>query len=141
MIVERSTGSDDLNGFAGLYYRAPYTAVAMTLLVLSLAGFPVSGGFFGKLYMLLGAMETHNYWLGAIMLATTVVGYYYYFGFIRQMYMRTDIGPDELKTPVPLVVTAWICAVIGILLGFFPHVLLNYIEKIFTLTHDLLLLS
>jgi len=141
MMVERTAGSDDLNGFSGLYYRAPYTAVAMTLIVVSLAGFPVSGGFFGKLYMLLGAMETHKIWLGAIMLATTVIGYYYYFGFIRQMYMRSDAGSEGLKAPVPLVVTAWICAVVGVLLGLFPNVLLNYIEKIVSLTQDLLLLS
>lgn len=138
MIIERSSGSEDLGGFAGLYYRAPYTAGAMTLIVLSLAGFPVTGGFFGKLYILLGTMESHKYWLGAIMLATTIIAYYYYFGFIRQMYMRT--GSDaEIKVPAPLGITAWVCAIIGVLLGFFPQIILNYVEKIFTLTKDLLL--
>jgi len=142
MVIERSTGSDELSGFAGLYYRAPYTAVAMTLIVMSLAGFPVTGGFFGKLYILLGTMESQKFWLGAIMLATTVIAYYYYFGFIRQMYMRSHANGDEkLHVPLPLAVTAWICAIIGVALGFFPQVVLSYIESIFTLTKDLLMLS
>lgn len=141
MIIERSTGSEQLSGFAGLYHRAPYTATAMTLIILSLAGFPITGGFFGKLYILLGAMETHNYWLGAVMLATTVIAYYYYFGVIRQMFMRTGSESEVVKVPLPLGVTAWLCAIIGVLLGFFPDVLLNYLEKIFTLSKDLLLLS
>ncbi|TCZ76804.1 NADH-quinone oxidoreductase subunit N [Paenibacillus albiflavus] len=141
MILERSTGSDQISGFAGLYHRAPYTAGAMTLIVLSLAGFPITGGFFGKLYILLGAMETQHYWLAAIMLATTVIAYYYYFGIIRQMFMRSGDESETIKVPLTLGVTAWICAIIGVGLGFFPHVILNALEKIFSLTKDLLLLS
>lgn len=141
MIIERSTGSEQLSGFAGLYHRAPYTAAAMSLIILSLAGFPITGGFFGKLFILLGAMETQYYWLAAIMLATTVVAYYYYFGVIRQMFMRTGNESEVIKVPLTLGVTAWLCAIIGVVLGFFPHILLNAIEKIFTLSKDLLLLS
>jgi NADH-quinone oxidoreductase subunit N len=139
MIIERSSGGgEELEGFAGLYYRAPLTAVAAVLLVLSLAGIPVSAGFFGKLYIIFGTMQTQHYWLGAVMIATSVVSFYYYFGWIRQMFMRTDYDAAEVKVPVPLGITVWVCAAAGVVLGLFPQAVLSELDRIFSLTKDLL---
>ncbi|MCR8632335.1 NADH-quinone oxidoreductase subunit N [Paenibacillus radicis (ex Xue et al. 2023)] len=137
MIVEHSTGDEQISGLAGLYYRAPGTAVATVLLVLSLAGLPLSGGFFGKLYIMLGTLQTHNYWLAAIMIGTSVVSFYYYFGFIRQMFMRSDFESREINVPLPLGITLWLCAGISVLLGIVPQLVLSWIERIFSLTQDL----
>ncbi|MED4601467.1 NADH-quinone oxidoreductase subunit N [Paenibacillus validus] len=141
MIIERSTGEEDLKGFAGLYYRAPGMAVATVLLVLSLAGLPVSAGFFGKLFILLGAMQTQHYWLGAILIATSVISFYYYFGLIRQMFMRSDDASAPIRPALPLSITMWLCAAASVLLGLFPQGVLAYIEQIFTLTQDLFMFS
>jgi NADH-quinone oxidoreductase subunit N len=137
LIEQSSSGSSELSGFAGLYYRAPYTAVAATLVVLSLAGIPVTGGFFGKLYIILGTMQTQAYWLGAVMIVTSVVSFYYYFGWIRQMFMRSDYEAADVHVSTPLGVTVWICALAGVLLGFFPQLILQYVDRIFSLTKDL----
>jgi NADH-quinone oxidoreductase subunit N len=136
-MIENASDTEQTRGFAGLYYRAPWTAVAMVILVLSLAGFPVTGGFFGKLFILLGALETAKYWLAAIMIGTSVISYYYYFGLIRQMFMRSDMEDKDVKPTVPLAITIWICTAITLLLGFFPQVLLNYIQSIFMVGKDL----
>jgi NADH-quinone oxidoreductase subunit N len=136
MIVQQSSGHDEIKGFAGLYFRAPYTAAAMLLITLSLAGFPVTGGFFGKLYIILGTMQTHKYWLGALMIITSVISFYYYFGIIRQMFMSSDIEASEVKSSDPLSITAWLCALAGVAMGFFPQILLNYIEQVFSLAKD-----
>jgi NADH-quinone oxidoreductase subunit N len=136
MIVEQSSGHDEIKGFAGLYYRAPFTAAAMVLIILSLAGIPVTGGFFGKLYIILGAMQTQHYWLGALMIGTSVVSFYYYFGIIRQMFMRSDIESSDVRVSLPLGITAWLCALVGVAMGFFPHWVLGYIESIFSLVTD-----
>lgn len=138
MIIERSSGGgEELEGFAGLYYRAPFTAVAAVLLVLSLAGIPVTAGFFGKLFIIFGTMQTQHYWLGAVMIATSVVSFYYYFGWIRQMFMRTDYDSKEVKVPLPLGITVWVCAIAGVVLGFFPQLVLSGIDRIFSLTKDM----
>jgi NADH-quinone oxidoreductase subunit N len=137
MILERSTGEDTLNGLAGLYYRAPATAIAAVLLVLSLAGLPLSGGFFGKLYIMLGTLQTQHYWLAAVLIGTSVVSFYYYFGLIRQMFMRSELESREVIVPLPLGITLWLCAGISLLLGIVPHWVLGYIERIFSLTQDL----
>ncbi|MCR2807489.1 NADH-quinone oxidoreductase subunit N [Paenibacillus soyae] len=91
-VVGRSVGHDELKGFAGMYYRAPWTAAAMTALVLSLAGLPVSAGFFGKLFILLGAANGKYYWIVAVMVLSSVISYYFYFGLVRQMFMRSGDG-------------------------------------------------
>ncbi|MBH5320580.1 NADH-quinone oxidoreductase subunit N [Paenibacillus sp. GSMTC-2017] len=91
-VVSRAVGHDELSGFAGMYYRAPWTAVAMTIFVLSLAGLPISAGFFGKLFILLGAAQAKAYWIVVIMVLSSVISYYFYFGLIRQMFMRSSNG-------------------------------------------------
>jgi NADH-quinone oxidoreductase subunit N len=141
MILERSNGEEQISGLAGLYYRAPGTAVAAVLLVLSLAGLPISGGFFGKMYIMLGTLQTKHYWLAAVMIGTSVVSFYYYFGFIRQMFMRSDYESRPVSIPLPLGITLWLCAGISVLLGIVPQWVLGWIERIFSLTQDLFFLG
>lgn len=139
MAVSRTAGHEEMSGFAGLYYRAPLTAVAMTVLILSLAGLPVTGGFFGKFYIMLGTVQVQQYWLAAIMIATSVASFYYYFSIIRQMYMRQDQAHSSLQMTVPVSITIWICAVLTVLLGLFPKWVIQYIERIYSLYSDFFL--
>jgi NADH-quinone oxidoreductase subunit N len=136
-IIENASETEQTRGFAGLYYRAPWTAVAMVIFVLSLAGFPVTGGFFGKLFIIIGTLETTKYWLAAVMIGTSVISYYYYFGLIRQMFMRSDMEANDVKLTIPVAITIWISAGATLLLGFFPHVVLNYIQSVYTIGKDL----
>src|SRR5690606_20126477 len=48
-IVCAKEDSEEISHFAGLYRRSPFLAVAMGISVLSLAGFPATAGFIGKL--------------------------------------------------------------------------------------------
>lgn len=136
MAVSAAEGHDEVKGFAGLYYRAPYTAAAMVILLLSLSGLPITGGFFGKLYILLGTLQLQNYWLAIIMIVTSAVSFYYYFSIIRQMYLRTSGAAHEIKLTAPLAITIWICAIATVLLGIFPQWVLNYLEGSFSLIED-----
>lgn len=138
LIVERLSGTEALLGFAGLYYRAPATTVALVLLLLSLAGFPVTAGFFGKLFILFGAVQVRMYALAIIMVVTSVLSYYYYFGILRQAFMRSE-APETAGARVPWTVYAvlWFCAVAGILLGFYPQGIISQVQNIFSVTVDL----
>jgi len=138
MIVERLSGTEELRGFAGLYYRAPATATAIVLLVLSLAGFPVTAGFFGKLFILFGAVQVRMYALALIMAVTSVLSFYYYFSILRQVFMRGE-APETggEKAPWTLHAVLWFCAAAGVLLGFYPQGILSPIQNIFSVTMDL----
>ncbi|WP_127534516.1 NADH-quinone oxidoreductase subunit N [Paenibacillus kobensis] len=132
-------GVGDLKAFEGLYHRAPWTAGAMLVFILSLAGLPVSGGFFGKLFIMLGASSTHAYWIVAVMAATSVISYYVYFGIIRQMFMRSS-GESEVHVPAATGVVIWICAVCTLVLGVAPNLLLHGFDEVFNLVGDLLII-
>ncbi len=138
-IVSRSSGNDSISGFAGLYHRAPWTAAGMTVLLCSLAGLPVTGGFFGKLFILFATVQTKTYWLAAILLVTTVVSYAVYFSFIRQMYLRSGEVDSGLRMSWPASVSIWLCVAGTLALGFLPKPILEWIDKLFELPYDMLL--
>lgn len=136
--VSRAAGHDELKGFAGMYYRAPWTAAAMVIFVLSLAGLPVTGGFFGKLFILLGAANAKAYWLVAVIVVSSVISYYFYFGLVRQMFMR--VGGTEQSIPVSPAtgIVIWLCAIATVALGLFPGPLMSWIDAVFSLGQDLM---
>lgn len=137
-IVTRSTGNETISGFAGLYHRAPWTAAGMTVLLCSLAGLPVTGGFFGKLFILFATVQTKTYWLAAILLVTTVVSYAVYFSFIRQMYLRSGEVDSGLRLSWPAAASIWLCVAGTLVLGFLPKPILEWIDQLFELPFDLL---
>lgn len=134
--VSKAAGHEEMRGFSGLYYRAPYTAVAMVVLLISLAGLPVTGGFFGKFYIILGTVSLQTYWLALIMIATSVMSFYYYFSIIRQMFMRSGQEGQAVRMPWPVGAVVWISVAATLILGFFPTVVIEYLEGIFDLTSD-----
>jgi NADH-quinone oxidoreductase subunit N len=135
-VVVRGSGDETLSGFAGLYHRAPWTAAGMTVLLCSLAGLPVTGGFFGKLFILFGTVQTHVYWLAAILLATTIVSYAVYFSIIRQMYLRSGTLEGGLRIPFPAGLSIWICVAATLALGFLPKPVIGWIDSLFTIQFD-----
>lgn len=137
-VVSRASGNDSLSAFAGLYYRAPWTAAGMTVLLCSLAGLPVTGGFVGKLFILFATVQTGVYWLAAILLVTTVVSYAVYFSFIRQMYMRSGAEESSLRIPGPAGVSIWICVTATLALGFLPKPVIGWIDSLFSIPYDFL---
>jgi len=128
MIVTGDRGTEDIRSFAGLYHRAPFLAIAMTFFLLSLAGIPISAGFFGKFYIFMSSLVMGNYWLAGIMIATSVVSYYYYFGIIRQMYMRPGETEAPLRVPAGIAVIVLIAFIGTVGVGIVPDSVLNFIH-------------
>jgi NADH-quinone oxidoreductase subunit N len=138
-VVGRAAGHEQLRGFAGMYHRAPWTAAAMVLFVLSLAGLPVTGGFFGKLFILLGAASAKAYWLAGIIVISSVISYYFYFRFIRQMFMRSGDEEQEIVVPAATGVVIWLCAAATLGLGLLPGPIMALVDALFSLQFDLMM--
>ncbi|MBB5174058.1 NADH-quinone oxidoreductase subunit N [Texcoconibacillus texcoconensis] len=131
-LVTEDTEDDALTSFSGLYQRAPYLAIAMTIFLLSLAGLPITAGFFGKFYIFVGAIQAEMLWLAVIMIFTSIVSFFYYFGIMKQMFMR-DPKPNDDQTlsvpkPVSAVVTISLVGTIGF--GLLANVLTNYFNNL-----------
>src|SRR2546425_3931202 len=81
---------DDLAGLAG---KRPWLALAMSVCMLSLLGFPGTAGFIGKWYILIAATSAGQNILAAILVLTSVVSAGYYLPGIMAMYMKPE--PSE----------------------------------------------
>lgn len=136
MVVTREQGTEEIKGFAGLYHRSPIMAIAMSIFLLSLAGIPVTAGFFGKFYLFMGALAQENYWLAAIMIVTSVISYYYYFGIIRQMYMRPGTSEAPLAVPKGIWTLVFVLALLAVFFGAFPGLVTDYVQLHFNPSFD-----
>ena len=89
---------DNVEDLTGLGQKSPMMAAMMALFMLSLGGLPVTGGFIGK-YFLFGGLILRGdadkkrwyYWLAGWAILNTVVSFYYYFRFIKVMYLGDRI--------------------------------------------------
>ncbi|MEP1198565.1 NADH-quinone oxidoreductase subunit NuoN [Tateyamaria sp.] len=73
--------------------REPTRALAMLVLLFSLAGVPPMLGFFGKLYVLRAAYEADLIWLAVAGVIASVIGAYYYLRIVFFMYFGEE--PEE----------------------------------------------
>jgi len=78
----------DLDAYAGLGWERPFLAIAMTVFLLSLAGFPLTAGFIGKVFILRSALESRLAGLAVVLVLTSVVSYYYYLRVAWYMWFR-----------------------------------------------------
>ena len=88
-----------LADFKGLGWRRPWLAGALAVFLLSLAGFPPTGGFVGKLYLLRSALQAGRPLLAVILVLSSLVAYYYYLRVIWQMYFEE--APEDAARPSP----------------------------------------
>ena len=81
-----------LESLAGLGWERPYYGVALWTFMLGMAGFPLTGGLFGKLFVFSAAYDAGEWWLVLIGVAATAVSIAYYLNVVRWMYMRSGAG-------------------------------------------------
>jgi NADH-quinone oxidoreductase subunit N len=133
-LVTSKKKSEDISHFAGLYRRSPGLAIAMGIFILSLAGFPGTAGFIGKVNIFMGAFvdQPAHYLLASIMIATTVVSYVYYFGILKQMFFRSASDEQEkINIPVGMGVVIGICLLGTLVLGLAPDTAFDFLATQF----------
>ena len=81
------TSIDSLNLLAR---REPGKALAMLVLLFSLAGVPPLVGFFGKFYVLRAAYDAGLLWLAVAGVVASVIGAYYYLRIVYYMYFGEE---------------------------------------------------
>ncbi len=133
--LQRRTGvTSNLSTFAGLVKREPALAWLMFLFLLSLTGIPPTAGFFGKLTIIVSAVDAGatNSWLYALAVLTMInaaIAAFYYLRVAVYMYMRDP--SDEIATPMRHSGIVWaglgVSTVMTLVLGLFPGLLLGFV--------------
>jgi NADH-quinone oxidoreductase subunit N len=86
---------DDLRSLENLGQAAPILAWPMTIAMLSLAGFPATGGFIGKFFLIDASVAGDYTWLGIAIVIGSVLSLAYYLRVIAVMWM----GRYEVELP------------------------------------------
>ena len=95
---EAVTDISYLNNYAN---REPMKALAMLVLLFSLAGVPPLVGFFGKFYVLKAAYEGGLAWLAVAGVLASVIGAFYYLRIVYYMYFGQEKEVlDHDRSPV-----------------------------------------
>ena len=114
------------NGFAKQY---PLVAFGMLICILSLAGIPLTAGFFAKYYMLLGVIEHGNMiWLAIFAVISAAVSVYYYFRVLQAIYFKESTVQGEAQFSKPFGYLMLANAGIIIALGIHPDWLLSFLN-------------
>ncbi len=117
------------DGFNGFAKQHPLLALTISIFMLSLAGIPLTAGFFGKYYMLSAALQDGGRYLWLVILAVVcaAISVYYYFRWIQSMYFKAGEATASREiTPVFTGVMV-VLAVLILFIGVMPQWLLQYL--------------
>ena len=100
VVTARSTPLRDADAFEdyrGLFWSRPWLAVTFILSLLSLAGIPITAGFFGKFYAIAAGVQADLWLLVLLLIANSAIGVYYYLRLIVTMFDRSaaDIAVED----------------------------------------------
>ncbi|MFN9108710.1 MAG: NADH-quinone oxidoreductase subunit N, partial [Bacteroidota bacterium] len=114
-------------GFNGLASLHPLVAFCLVVFLMSLAGIPLTAGFFAKYFLLASVVKSGAYlWLVITAVVFAAISVYYYFKVIQSMYFKQAAEGGGLSTPLSgsFKIGLLVSALILILLGIFPYQLL-----------------
>ncbi|MBL0157817.1 MAG: NADH-quinone oxidoreductase subunit N [Bryobacterales bacterium] len=121
-LTRKGLAGEDINDLNGLMKKAPGYGIAMLIFLVSLAGIPPTGGFFGKYYIFLSLIETGHYSLAVFAALFVAVSVYYYFRLIRAVFVDTEEQETPaLSTSFGLKVGLGITGVMTLVLGMYPE--------------------
>ena len=83
-----------LASLEGFGWERPFLGVAMWAFVLSMAGFPLTGGFFGKLFVFSAIYDVGWWWLVVVGVLATALSLAYYLAIVKALFMRQGDLPE-----------------------------------------------
>ena len=85
---------ESIHDLKGLYYMHPYLSFTLTVFLFSMAGLPITTGFFGKIMILYSAIKGEYYYMATILALLSVVGMYFYLKVVKTIYFEK---PEKLE--------------------------------------------
>ncbi len=95
-LIANKIGSEELDDYKGIGYRAPVLGVSMVIFLVSLTGLPPAAGFIGKLFLFTAVIKAGYVWLAVIGALNSVVSLYYYVKVMKYMFVK-NVEENEFK--------------------------------------------
>ena len=83
---------ENINNFSGLLKKDSFLSFSFAILLFSISGLPPLAGFFGKLYILIAAVESKMYFLAVIAVLTSIISAFYYLKIIKIIFFDKPIN-------------------------------------------------
>ena len=116
-------GNENIDSFNGLSKRNPVLALCMTVAMLSLAGIPVTSGFFAKYFVFTTMIGTQYKWLIIIAVLTSLVGVYYYLRVIIAMYFKKEENQESINVEKSNMLVISLTTLATIVIGVAPSII------------------
>jgi NADH-quinone oxidoreductase subunit N len=134
VLSTESRDADRLEDYRGLFWRRPILAGIMTLMLLSLAGIPLTVGFVGKFFLVTAGVSGSLWNLVFILVLSSVIGLFYYLRVLVALYATSDHGKpvEAAALPAPSALGGCTLAVLSLLLvwlGVYPAYILDVIQR------------
>ncbi|MBK9285647.1 MAG: NADH-quinone oxidoreductase subunit N [Sphingobacteriaceae bacterium] len=113
-------GNEDISAFNGLAKRNPALALCMSVAMLSLAGIPITSGFFAKYFVFSAMIGTGYKWLLILAVLTSAVGAYYYLKVIIAMYFKNQETEESIEIKPSNSFVIVIASIVIIAIGVVP---------------------
>jgi NADH-quinone oxidoreductase subunit N len=132
VVALQAPEGEDVASFQGLYRNHPWLAITFAIMLLSLAGIPLTAGFFGKFYLFAAGIESARWIAVGTLVVASVIGLFYYLRIIGAMFRPSDVrgvGLTEL-TLGPLLASMTLAVITALLvgLGVYPTPLIATIQ-------------
>lgn len=124
LYVCKNKNNEDIANFNGLGKKNPLMAAVLTASLLSMAGIPIFGGFFAKLFIFNQTIEVGYLVIVIVAIINSIISVGYYFKLILAMYSK-EPNEEVKKTPFVFYAVAVIAILLNIVLGLFPSAILD----------------
>jgi len=110
-LIHNLDGTFDLRDYPGMYRRAPFLTLAMSIFLFSLMGIPPLVGFMGKLYVFAAIIErgSHYWWYAFAAAINAAIAAYYYARVLKTMIIDEG-GEDKPVLKLAAADLAWVGA-------------------------------
>ncbi|XID75502.1 NADH-quinone oxidoreductase subunit NuoN [Alkanindiges sp. WGS2144] len=88
-----SNDAESIADYRGLFWRRPVLTAVLTVMMLSLAGIPLTAGFIGKFFVVMAAVQNMSWFLAAMVIVGSAIGLYYYLRVMVVLYMTPPDTP------------------------------------------------
>ena len=121
-----------LSDLQGLSRQLPWLAFLLLLLMFSMAGIPLTVGFYAKLNVLQAVVGSGQIVAAVVAVVTSVIGAYYYLRVIKLMYFEEGGEPISAEMPVIHGSMLSVHALLVVALFLFPQYLIGLCSSVFS---------
>ena len=126
--ISNKLNSDQIKDYSGMFKRAPFLTLALTLCLFSLIGMPPAAGFMAKFYIFSSAVQHNLLWLVVIAVINSVISAYYYLRVAKVMWLGEPASEEKVPSSGALRVALALSCFGVLLLGIIPGYVMRLAE-------------